>query len=55
VNAAKRRWLTGLWVKRGRVRDTSNFAYAKRKCISDFFGEWGGVGFGGVYGFVSGV
>jgi hypothetical protein len=55
VNAAKHRWLTWFWVKQGRIRDVSNFAYAKRKCVSDFCREWGGVGFGGVYWFVNDV
>ena len=53
VNAAKRRWLTWFWVKWGWIGDLSNFAYAKRKCVSDFCREWGVVGFGGVYWFVN--
>jgi hypothetical protein len=41
VNASKRRWSAGFWVKRGWVRDVSNFAYTKRECVGDFFKEWG--------------
>jgi hypothetical protein len=55
VDAAKRRRLTWFWVKQGWVRETNNFAYAKRECVSDFFGEWGSIGFRGVYGFVNNV
>jgi hypothetical protein len=55
VDAMKRRWLTGFWVKWGWIRDMSNFAYTKRKCVGDFFSEWGGFGFRGVYGFVNNV
>jgi hypothetical protein len=55
VNAAKRRWLTGFWVKRDWIRDLSDFAYAKRKHISDFCREWGSAGFRGVYRFVNDV
>jgi hypothetical protein len=42
-------------VKWGWVRDMSNFAYAKRKYVSDFFRELGGFGFRGVYRFVNNV
>jgi hypothetical protein len=52
VDAAKRRGLTGFWLKQCRIRDVSNFAYAKRKCVGGFFGKWDGFGFGGVYWFV---
>jgi hypothetical protein len=55
VDAAKRRWLARFWVKWGRIRDTRNFTYAKRECISDFCRKWGGVGFRGVYWFVNDI
>jgi hypothetical protein len=55
VDTAKGGWLTWFWVKRGWVRDVSNLAYAKRKCVSDFFREWGCVRFGRVYWFVDDV
>jgi hypothetical protein len=55
VDASKRRGLVGFWVKWGWIRDMGNFAYPKCKCISDFFSEWGGFGFRGVYWFVSDV
>jgi hypothetical protein len=55
VDVAKRRRLTGFWVKRGWIRDVSNFAYAKHKCVSDFFREWGSFWCRGVYGFVNDV
>jgi hypothetical protein len=48
VEAAKRGWLLWFWVKRGWIGDVSNFAYAKRKCVGDFCGKWGGIGFRGV-------
>jgi hypothetical protein len=55
MDATKRGWLTGFQVKRGWIGDMSNFAYTKRKCVSDFFGELGGSGFRGVCGFVNNV
>jgi hypothetical protein len=33
----------------------SDFAYTKRECVGDFFKEWGGFGFRGVYWFISDV
>jgi hypothetical protein len=55
VDATKGRQLSGFWVKRSWIRDVSNFAYTKRKCVGDFFREWGGFGFRGVYWLVSDV
>jgi hypothetical protein len=55
MEATKRRWLVGFWVKRGWVRDMCYFAYAKREGIGDVFSEWGGFGFWGVYWFVCDV
>jgi hypothetical protein len=55
VDASKRGGLAGFWVKWGRIRDMGNFAYTKHKCVGDFFSEWGGSGFGGMYWFVSDV
>jgi hypothetical protein len=55
VDAAKRRRLAGFWVERGWIRDVSNFAYTKRKCVGDFFREWGGFGCRGVYWFVNDI
>jgi hypothetical protein len=55
VDAAKRRGLTGFWLKWCRIGDVSNCAYTKRKCVGDFFGKWGGFGSGGVYWFVCDV
>jgi hypothetical protein len=42
-------------MERGWIRDVSNFTYSKRKCVGNFFSEWGGFGFRGVYWFVSDV
>jgi hypothetical protein len=55
VDAAKRRWLARFWIKWGWIRDTRNFAYTKRKGVSDFFRKLGGVRFRRVYWFVSDV
>jgi hypothetical protein len=55
MDASKRRGLAGFWVKQGWIRDMGNFAYTKRKCVGDFFREWGGFGFRGVYWFISDV
>jgi hypothetical protein len=55
VEATKCRRLVGFWAKRGWVRDMSNFAYTKRKCVSNFFRKWGDFRFGGVHWFVSNV
>jgi hypothetical protein len=52
VDATKRRGLAGFWLERGWIGDVSNFAYTKRKCVSDFCGKLGGVGFRGVYWFI---
>jgi hypothetical protein len=40
-------------MKWGWIRDMRNFAYAKRKCISDFFRKLGDVRCRGVYWFVN--
>jgi hypothetical protein len=55
VDASKRRGLTGFWLERGWIRDMGNFTYTKRKCISNFFMEWGGFGFRRVYWFIGDV
>jgi hypothetical protein len=48
----KHRRLTRFWLKQGRIRDVSDFAYSKRKGVGSFFGKWGDFGPRGVYGFV---
>ena len=55
VEAAKRRWLARFLLKWGWIRDMSDFAYTEHKCVGDFFNEWGGFGFRGVYWFVNDV
>jgi hypothetical protein len=55
VDTSKYRGSTRFWLEWGWIRDVRNFAYTKRKCVSDFFGEWGGFGFRGVYWFVCDV
>jgi hypothetical protein len=55
VNATECRGVTGFWLERGWVRDVSNLAYSKHEGVSDFFSEWGGFGFRGVYRFVLNV
>jgi hypothetical protein len=55
MDVTKRGGLTRFWLKWCRIRDVGNFAYTKRKCVDDFFSEWGGFGFGGVYWFVCDV
>jgi hypothetical protein len=55
VDATKCGGLTGFWLKRCWIGDVSNFAYAKCKCVSDFFGKWDVFGFGGVCQFVGNV
>jgi hypothetical protein len=55
VDAVKRRRLTWFWVKRGWIGDVSNFAYTKRKCVSDFCRKWDCAGFRGMYWFVDDV
>ena len=55
VDATKRRWLAGFWMKQGWIRDVGNFAYTERKYVGDFFRKWSGVGFGGVCWFVNDV
>jgi hypothetical protein len=55
MNATERRGLAGFWLEWGWIGDVSNLAYSKRKGVSDFFGKWGGFGFGGVYRFIFNV
>jgi hypothetical protein len=55
VDAMKHRGLAGFRLKWGWIRDVGNFAYTKHKCVSDFFGKWGGFGFRGVCWFVCDV
>jgi hypothetical protein len=55
MDAMKRGWLAGFWVKQGQIRDMSDFAYSKRERVSDFFSEWGGFRFRGVCWYVSDV
>jgi hypothetical protein len=55
VDATKRRGLTGFWLEQGWIGNVSNFAYTKRKCVSDFFVEWGSFRFRGVCRFVCNV
>jgi hypothetical protein len=55
MDVAERRGVTGFWLEQGWVRDVSNLAYSKCKGISDFFGEWSGFRFRGVYWFILNV
>jgi hypothetical protein len=43
--------LTWFWLKRCWVRNMRNLTYAKREGVGNFFREWGGFGFRGVYWF----
>jgi hypothetical protein len=49
VDAAEYRRLAQFWLEWGWIRDMSNLAYSKHEGVSNFFGKWGGFGFGGVY------
>jgi hypothetical protein len=55
VEASEHRGSVGFWLEWGWVGDVHNFAYSKHKCVSGFFGEWGGFRFRGVYWFVCDV
>jgi hypothetical protein len=55
VDAAECERLARFWLEWGWIRDMSNLTDSKHEGVSNFFGEWGGFGFGGVYWCVSDV
>jgi hypothetical protein len=55
VETSERGGLARFWLEWSWIRDVRDFAYTKRKCVSDFFREWGSSGFRGVYWFVCDV
>jgi hypothetical protein len=49
MNSMKHRGLARFGLERGWIGDVSNLAYSKCEGVGNFFGKWGGFGFGGVY------
>jgi hypothetical protein len=55
VDAMEHRGLVRFWIEWGWIRDVSNLAYSKCEGVSDFFEEWGGSRFRGVYRFIPNI